>query len=277
MRTETFFRDKVVWISGASTGIGKEMAARILEWGGSVIITARDPSRLQAAEKQLNVPQERILLRSSDASSFSDNQAVMAEILAKFGRLDVVVCNAALSSFGELKDMSELVIHQLLDTNIKGPVFMAAAAARALSESKGSILFVSSLAAFWGLPNYALYSMSKRALSSLAQSLRLEWSGIPVRVGIAYVSFTENENSKRMFNTQGEEIEVPSRNKYFTHSRSETATRLLRQIAKGKKSEIQGLPGNILVILVKLVPGLLEFLATTHYKRSKALRAGTKV
>lgn len=269
MKTDTYFRNKVVWISGASSGIGKEMAAKILEWGGKVVITGRDPARLQAAGKELNVPEERFMLRSSDASQSLEVDTVVAEILSRFGRLDVVVCNAALSSYGDLKNMPEEVIHRMLDTNIKGPVFMAAASAQALQKTNGRILFVSSVAAFWGLPQHALYSMSKRALSSLAQSLRVEWSDAQVNVGIAYVSFTENEHGKRMFNTKGEEIEVPPRNKYFTHSRSETASKLLRQIASGKKSETHGALGKLFHLLVKLAPGFVEYLATAQYKRSR--------
>jgi len=264
MKSSEFYRNKVVLITGASMGIGKELALQVLNYGGKVAITGRNMARLLTVQSELKEHSENLLIHAGDVANYEDVVSLMEKIILRFGRLDVLVNNAGMSNdFAELEIINKKVVDEIIDTNIKGALFSSMMAIPELKKTRGSIIFVSSIAAFRGLPAYSLYSLSKMALTALAQSIRVENKKAGVFVGIAYVGFTENETAKRTLSPEGNLEKVPSRNKLVTRTRSETVKTLLNQIANRRPTVIHSIIGKLTFLLFKYTP----FVANKMYEQ----------
>ncbi|MBX2969891.1 MAG: SDR family NAD(P)-dependent oxidoreductase [Cyclobacteriaceae bacterium] len=267
MSLQSFYSDKVVLITGASMGIGKELARQVLVAGGKAVITGRNVSRLQAVQREFESYADHLIIHAGDVADYKDNQVLVEKIIAQFGKLDVLINNAGISCFGEVEVLQEDVVRQVVDTNIYGSVFPVMAALPELKKTKGSILFVSSVAGFHGLPGHSTYSLSKMSLKALAQSLRTELLQHGVFAGIAYVGFTENETDKRTISPNGNPEPVPQRPKRLVASREETAVKILNQIRNRKAEEIHGWLGKFTGVMSRLFPSLLHLLIRKNYKK----------
>jgi short-subunit dehydrogenase len=273
MKSSEFYKNKVVLITGASMGIGKDLACQVLHYGGKVAITGRNEARLLAVQDEFHEHSKNLLIHVGDVSNYEDVVNLIEKIILRFKRLDVLINNAGMSTdFGELEIINNKVVDEIIDTNIKGSLFASMAAISELKKSKGSLIFVSSIAAFRGLPSYSLYSLSKMALTALAQSIRIENKKAGVFVGIAYVGFTENEAGKRTLTPEGKLEKVPARNKLVTSSRSLTVKILLHQIANRKPRVIHSIIGKLTFLLCKYAPVVINIIYERIYYNQKKTR-----
>lgn len=253
------FKDKVVVITGGSTGIGKKLALQILAQGGKVAILARNMERMERFRTIYPIDTEKVLCVKCDVSSAEECKNAVREVMHQFGRIDVLVNNADISAVGRLEDTSIEVIHKMVDCNLKGAIFMSHACIPYLKTSKGTILNISSIASFYGLPEHGLYSTSKAALKTHTQSLALELHKSGVSVKVAFLGFTENEPTKTSLDAQGNPIPVPARDPKWTASRTKTVNRILRHIKSGKQMHTHGFLGKTLLICSHF-PFILSFL-----------------
>jgi NADP-dependent 3-hydroxy acid dehydrogenase YdfG len=253
----TFFKDKVVIITGSSMGIGKELAHQVLKAGGKVVLTARNAAKLENVKKDFNMFTDNILAHPSDATDYSQDVSLIKSTIDRFGKLDILITNAGLSCFGEVENTLPEVARQVIDTNIYGSLFPIMAAIPELKKTKGSIMLISSLAGLHGMPGHAPYSISKMSLKALAQSLRIELQHTGIYVGIAYLGFTVNEKEKKTLNAVGDWEAVPQRPKKLTASREETAVKILDQIKNKKHANAHFLFGKITSFLSRIFPYLL--------------------
>ena len=267
MKEENFYKEKVVLVTGSTMGIGKEVARQLLLLGSKVVITGRTMERLEKVEHEFSEWKENILILQSDVCRYSDNEEMIGKVIQKFERLDIVITNAGLSCYGEVDVMKADVAKEVIDTNIYGSLYPVKAAIPELKKTKGSVLLVSSIAGFHGLPGYSAYSLSKMALKALAQSLSLELNESKVSVGIAFVGFTENEKDKKTLAPNGEWQEVPKRSSYLTVSRTTTAIKLLNQIQGKKFSKTHSFVGKFTELMIRFFPTLPSKIFKWNYIR----------
>ncbi|HMP99184.1 MAG TPA: SDR family NAD(P)-dependent oxidoreductase [Cyclobacteriaceae bacterium] len=267
MSLEKFYKNKVVLITGASMGIGKTMAALVLRAGGRVIITGRNAARLQQAKEDLAATEDQVMIFAGDVSSYEDNILLMVKIYQQFGRLDVLINNAGMSCYGEVAHVQPEVARQVIDTNIYGSLYPVSTALKHFENTLGSIMFVSSIAGFHGLPAYSAYSMSKRSLQALAQSLRTELHERKIYVGIAYVGFTENETDKKVIAPNGELQAIPPRPKYLLSTRENTARKILDQIKRRRHAETHSVLGKFMHVMSMYFPILTAYIMRRRYKK----------
>lgn len=273
MKSPEFYKNKVVLITGASMGIGKDLALQVLNYGGKVTITGRNEARLLAVQNEFQEHSENLLIHTGNVANYEDVVNLIVKIILRFGRLDVLINNAGMSTdFGELEIINNKVVDEIIDTNVKGALFTSMAAIPEIKKTKGSIIFVSSIAAFRGLPGYSLYSLSKMALTALAQSIRIENKKTGVFVGIAYVGFTENETGKRTLSHEGKLEKVTARNKLVTRPRSLTAKILLNQIANRRPRVIHSIIGKLTFLLCKYFPIVANIMSEQIYNNQKKTR-----
>ncbi len=273
MNSSEFYRNKVVLITGASMGIGKDLASQVLQYGGKVTITGRNEQRLLAAQEEFQAYSEKLLIHKGNVANYENVVGLIEKIILHFGRLDVLINNAGMSTdFGELETITDKVVDEIIDTNVKGALFPTMAAIPKLIETKGSVIFISSAAAFQGVPAYSLYSLSKMALTALAQSLRIENRKTGVFVGIAYVGFTENDAGKRTLSHDGKLEKVPVRNKLITRPRSLTAKIILNQIANRRPRVYHSIFGKLLFFLSKFTPFITNLMYRQIYNNTKKIR-----
>lgn len=267
MKLREFYKDKVVIVTGSTMGIGKELARQVLLLGGKVVITGRNEERLFAVKQEFSEYSDRVFYHQGNITDYEKNEEMIKNTIERFGRIDVLINNAGLSCYGEIGVMKEKAAREIIDANIYGSLFPVMTALSELKKSKGSILFVSSIAGLHGLPGYSAYSLSKMSLKALAQSLYAELKFDKVFVGIAYVGFTENDCDKRTLAPDGSWVSVPKRPKMFTNSREKTAINLLKQIKRRKHSAVQTYVGIITNKFSQLFPSALNAILKLNYSR----------
>ncbi len=248
------FLDKVILITGGSSGIGLELTRQFLYGGAIVAITGRNDERLKAAKQEFSIFGTRFLPIQADITSAINCKKVIEQVNYSFTRIDVLINNAGISAQCEIDDAQANVIDAVIDTNLKGAIYMTNYCMPYLIRTKGSVFFISSIASFVGLPEYGLYGASKAALTNFAQSLAIEAKRKKVFVGISYLSFTQNEDSKKALNARGLYISIPKRSAFFTFTREQSARMIIRQLKKRRFKTIQGLLGKVLSVLRILVP-----------------------
>lgn len=267
MNLSALYNEKVVLITGASMGIGKELAKQVLVNGGKVVMTARNQTRLNAVLNEFGKYAENILIHAGDAANYEDNIELIQKIRQRFGTLDILICNAGMSCYGEVATLQPGVAEQVINTNIYGSLYPAMGAIPELKKSHGSILFVSSIAGFHGIPGYSTYSLSKMALTGLAQSLQTELKAAKVFVGIAYIGFTENEEEKKTLSPNGQLEKIPPRPTRLTVSRETTARLLLQQIMQRQHSVSPSFLGVLTNMLSRYLPSVLTYVLARNYHR----------
>lgn len=182
-------RNKVVLITGGARGIGAATARAVVAQGGKVILTDVDQAPLDELAAELG--SEAALALVADVVDLSAMESAVAAGLAKFGKIDVVLANAGIATYGSVLAVDPAAFHRLIDININGVFHTVRAALPALFESKGYILVVSSLAAFAAAPGLASYNASKAGVEHFANALRLEVHHRGVDVGVAHMSWID--------------------------------------------------------------------------------------
>lgn len=184
--------EQVVWITGASSGIGEALAREWRRRGARLVLSARRVERLEALARELGgVEWARVV--PCDVTRDGDCERAVAEAWAAFGRLDVAVANAGFGVAGAFELLGVEDFKRQFETNVYGVVRTAAAALPRLKESRGRLVIIGSVAGHIGIPGGAPYSMSKFAVRSLAQTLQSEWKEKGVSVTLISPGFVDSE------------------------------------------------------------------------------------
>ncbi len=261
-------KDKVILITGSSQGIGKALAIKCLQQGAKVCLNGRSASRLQKTHEELHPWWPQLHAVVSDVSTDEGSKMVVEACVTHFGRLDILVCNAGMSAYGELEKTQPKVIHEVIDTNFKASALVVHFALPYLTISGGSITLVSSLAGLHGLGGYSIYSASKMAYTALGQSLQKELRHKGVHVGIVYLGFVANEVSKRTFNAAGKLVPVPTYSQIRADSRENAAQLILDSIYRKKRLVINSFLGHLTHILSRYTPGVIRWIFQRAYRQN---------
>lgn len=185
------FANKTVIITGAGSGIGAACAARFAAEGASVTLAGRRLDKLHAAAA--NIDPARVLICQTDVASLAQVRAMVAQTVAKFGGLDVLVNNAGIGTLGKLTEASLEDWRAIMATNVDGVLYGCREAMSHLLASGGNIVNVSSVSGLGGDWGMSFYNASKGAVSNLTRSLALEYGGQGVRVNAVNPSLTSTE------------------------------------------------------------------------------------
>lgn len=180
---------KVVLVTGAARGIGAATARALAARGARLVLTDVDAEPLHELAAELG--EQNALATACDVCDLASTEEAVAAAVARFGRLDVVVANAGIASYGSISQVDPDTFRRVIDINVTGVFHTARAALPALSESKGYLLVVSSLAAFAPAPGLAAYTASKAGVEQLASAIRLEVTHLGVDVGIAHMAWID--------------------------------------------------------------------------------------
>lgn len=203
---------KVALITGSSMGIGKAIASELAENGAKIVLNGRDKEKLRDTELEFLKKGHDVRAVAADVRSQVKCSYLVNEVMDSYGKIDVLVNNAGVSSRGGLEQMATLNIETLMETNYNGAAYMSKYAVPHLKKTKGHIIFINSVGGFRGMPYNSAYTASKMAQAALAEALRIELYDYGIHVGLVYVGFTENEPKKIILDVDGTPVYLPKRN-----------------------------------------------------------------
>jgi short-subunit dehydrogenase len=278
-RAEKFFRDKVVLITGASSGIGEELALQLSRAGAQLTLAARRTELLEAlvqkiaadagartatARSRSNAPARATPARSNespkplaltcDVTRNGELERAVAETVRLRGRLDVAIANAGFGVVGPLTKLSLDDYRRQLETNIFGVLRTIYAALPELEKTKGNIAIMGSISGWAGAPGTSPYAMSKFALRALANCVEPELRQIGVKVTLISPGFVAS-NIRRVDNLgrlhPRAKDPVPA---WLVMDTGKAVRQMLRAIARGQREAIITGHGKLLVALERFAP-----------------------
>jgi NADP-dependent 3-hydroxy acid dehydrogenase YdfG len=189
MSETTSSEQRVLVITGASSGIGAASARRAVGEGWRVVLAARSGERLRELAEELGGA-ERALAVTCDVSEWEDQQRMVAEALAAFGRIDAAFANAGFG--GPRGFLSDTVEHwrEMVLTNVYGAALTIRASIPALKQSRGHLLLTSSVAGRRALPG-SMYSCTKHAVTAMGEAARQDLHGTGIRVTLIEPGMTD--------------------------------------------------------------------------------------
>lgn len=253
-----YFKDKVVVITGASSGIGKALALEFAGMGAKLVLAARNDAKLnKTVEEALGIGADVIAVKT-DVSNEVDCKFLMQSAVDKFGGIDILINNAGISMRALFEDTDLNVIRQLMDINFWGTVYCTKYALPALLERNGSLVGVSSIAGYKGLPGRTGYSSSKFAMQGFLETIRIENMKKGLHVLIACPGFTSSNIRNTALNEKGEIQGESPRDEGKMMSAEEVARHIARAIEKRKHRLTLTTQGKLTVLLNKFFPKFLD-------------------
>ena len=258
-------KDKVIIITGASSGIGLACARDLAGRGAKISLAARNADKLTEIQKELTDQGYEVLVTPTDVSKEADCKKLIDETVKRFGKIDILVNNAGISMRALFKDLDLSILKQLMDVNFWGTVYCTKYALPYLLETRGSVVGVSSIAGFIGLPGRTGYSASKFAMHGFLQTLRTENLKNGLHVLIAAPGFTASNVRKSALTANGAQQGETPRAEDKMMSAEEVARHLAKAIIKRKRTLILTFKeGKLTVFLSKWWPALIEKLSYNH-------------
>ncbi|MFT3738342.1 MAG: SDR family oxidoreductase [Breznakibacter sp.] len=258
-------KNKVVVITGASSGIGLACAREFAGRGACLCLAARSIDKLEEIKEELEAKGSRVLVVKTDVSEELDCKNLVAGCVQEFGRIDILVNNAGISMRALFKDLDLKVMKQVMDINFWGTVYCTKYALPYLLVSRGSVVGISSIAGFVGLPGRTGYSASKFAMHGFLETLRCENLKTGLHVLIAAPGFTASNIRKTALTADGSQQGETPRKESKMMTAEEVALHLYKAIAKRKRTLVLTfVEGKLTVFLKKLFPSLLERMAYNH-------------
>ena len=252
-------KNKVIIITGSGGGIGKATAIEFCKNGASVMLNGRNAEKLAQTERDLKEMGFSVASFAADVTDFADCQKLVEKTLTTFGHLDVLVTNASLSMRARFDEMTPEIFKKVLDSNIYGSTMPVKAALDSITATKGSIVFIGSVAGFYGLPSASAYSTGKTALTALSQSLRAELAPKGIHVGIVYVGFTENDDDKLVLDANGQLVPVAPRAKMIQQTQEQVAKSILNLTIRRKNRLVLSFIGKSLAFIVRFFPFIVHY------------------
>lgn len=264
-----FFKNKVVVITGGSQGIGKALIDALIPLGAKVATCGRNQDKLY--DLQVQYSNHMLHTMVADVSQYDECENFINSTIDTFGGIDILINNAGVSMRALLKDANVDVIKRVMDTNFFGTVYCTKLALNSIIERKGTIVGVSSIAGFRGLPGRSGYSASKFAMNGWLEALRTELLDSGVNVMWVCPGFTKSNIRNAALNSKGQtQGESPLKESELMSS-EKCAKYILNAISKRKRTIVLTFQGMQTVFMNKFFPALTDRLVKKFFFKNGEL------
>jgi short-subunit dehydrogenase len=258
IKMKDIFRDKVVIVTGASSGIGLATAKEFAASGSKVVLAARSLPELKSLEKELTGQKLDVLAVATDVSREEECKNLIEKTIEKYGKIDILVNNAGVSMKALFARTDLAVLHRLMDVNFWGTVYCTKYALPYLVASKGSLIGVSSVAGFHGLPGRSGYSASKFAIHGFLETIRIENLKNGLHVMIIAPGFTATEIRKHALMADGREQGESPLDENNLMSAEYVAKWILKGIIRKKRNKILTWEGRLTALFQRIIPHTVD-------------------
>jgi short-subunit dehydrogenase len=263
-------KNPVVVITGASKGIGAELARQLAARGCRLVLAARNTKELEAVAGECKARGASVITVKADVSVERECAAIMSGAALAFGGIDVLVNNAGATMWARFEDIADLsVLERIMKVNYMGSVYCTAQALPHLRESRGLLVGISSLAGRTGVPTRTGYSASKHAMTGFFDSLRIELAGSGVDVTMIYPGFVATGIRENATGPDGKPIEVSPVKEGQVMGVEECARRIVRAIERREREVVMTARGKIGLWLKLLAPSLVDRIARRAIERGR--------
>jgi len=253
------FKNKTVIITGASSGIGRACAIEFASKGANIVLAARKYQSLVELGAELQQKYHiKALSVQCDVSKEEDCKSLIEQTLLEFSGIDLLINNAGISMRALFKDLDLNVLKTLMDVNFWGTVYCTKYALPALLTSKGSLVSISSIAGYRGLPGRTGYSASKFAVNGFMESLRVENLKTDLHVMVACPGFTASNIRNTALDTSGNQQGETSMDEDKMMTAEEVAQQIYDGVIKRKRTLIMTQQGKLAVLMNKILPAWVD-------------------
>jgi len=259
-------KDKVVIITGSSSGIGLATAFYFAEKGAKVMLAARSIDIIQSVADDLNARGYTVAACKTDVTIEDECRNLIEKTLEKFGQINVLINNAGISMRALFKDVDIQVLRRLFDVNFWGAVYCTKYALPHLVKSHGSVVGVSSVAGLIGLPGRTGYSASKYALHGFLETLRIENLKNGLHVLVICAGFTRSDIRKRALTADGSPQGFTPREEEKMMTPEQVARKIYRAVKHRRNYRILTLEGKMTAMIKRIAPHVLELAAYVKMK-----------
>jgi short-subunit dehydrogenase len=253
------FKNKVVIITGASSGIGHSLAIEFAKQGAKLSLGARREELLNKLKLEIqNEYNVEVLVTKTDVSKQEECENLITQTIKKFNTIDLLINNAGISMRALFLDVDLSVLKKVMDVNFWGTVYCTKFALPYLLKNKGVIVGVSSVAGFHGLPGRTGYSASKFAIHGFLESIRIEYLKTGLHVMIIAPGFTASEVREHALNEKGQEQGETPRKEEKMMSSERVAKILIKAIKNKKRNKILTLAGQFVALFQRIIPEQID-------------------
>jgi short-subunit dehydrogenase len=254
-----YFKDKVIWITGASSGIGEALALELARKEARLILSSRREDELKRVAEQTKLPELDLMILPFDLSDTSNASGFTAQVMNKFGRIDVLVNNGGYSQRSEVMETSLEIDRKLMEVNYFSYVSLTKAVLPYMKRQKsGQIVVISSIAGKFGFYLRSSYSAAKHALHGFFESLRLETEKLGLKVLIVCPGKVKTNVSFNAVNSSGQKHNEMDPSHENAMSAEECARQIVDAMVKGKEEILVGGKELLIVKIRRYFPKLFS-------------------
>lgn len=265
------FQDKVAVVTGGSDGIGKALVQLLLSRGAKVATCGRNYDKLY--QLKTSHPNNDLFIHTADVSREEDCSKFIAEVIKAYGRIDLLINNAGISMRAEVAETDLATIRRVMDINFWGTVYCTKFALPEIIKTKGTIVGVSSIAGFRGLPGRSGYSASKAAVNSFLEVLRTELLESGVNVMWVCPGFTTSNIRNVALNKDAAPQGETTMDEGSMMSAEECAGHILHAVEKRKRTLVLTFTGKRAIFMNRFFPSLADKLVRKFfYKDGKLVK-----
>jgi len=249
---------KNIIITGASSGIGKAIATEAAKCGANLVLASRNLDQLNILKTEIESSQSKVVCVKTDVTQQSDCDNLIQKAILELGRIDILINNAGISMRASFSDVKLDVLKKVMDVNYWGTVYCTKAALPELLKNKGSLVAVSSVTGFKGLPGRTGYASSKFAINGLFESIRMEYLNRGLHTLIACPGFTASEIRFNALTANGDKQQQSPGDESSMDTAKDVAIDILQAIRDRKDFMLTNKQGKIIYWTNKFFPKFLE-------------------
>jgi short-subunit dehydrogenase len=253
------FKENVVIVTGASSGIGRQVALQLADQGAWLTLAARRVEHLEAVAEQCRQRGGAALVVPTDVSQQGECRELIQRTVEEYGRLDTLINNAGITMWSRFEDLHGLEpFESIMRTNYFGSVYCTYYALPHLKRSQGRIVAIASLAGKSGIPTRSGYAASKHAVVGFFDSLRIEVAEHGISVTVIYPDYVASETRTRGFGADGQPLGESPIQEGAIMTAETCAALILEAAARRKRQAILSTRGKILLWVKLIAPGLVD-------------------
>jgi short-subunit dehydrogenase len=264
------FRDKVVIITGASSGIGRELSYQLAVQGAWLSLAGRNAERLEAAKAECQKRGGKAIAVQTDVSVAKQCAALVQRTVDKYGRIDALVNNAGVTMWANFESVHDLgIFEQIMRVNFLGSLYCTHYALPHLKQTKGLIVGISSLTGKTGVPTRSAYAASKHAMAGFFDSLRIELAPSGVGVTMIYPGFVASEVRQRALSPDLQPLGESPVHEGEVMPVEECARLIVRAMTHRQRELVMTTRGKLGLWLKLIAPGLVDRIANRAIQTGK--------